>query len=189
MAIKTRIIPIFTTIFAVAAFAAGALAQDTPVNPPTDGPPKADRMQRRQGREHRKFGRPEMGPGRGMHGLRGIELTDAQKQQLKAIYEANKPSQQDMELMRSLAEARRNGTLTEDQKAQLRQLRDARRQTSEAIRTQIQGILTDEQKAQLEAKRTEMKQRMEQWKQQRRERRADRPDPKTAPEPMPTENN
>lgn len=109
----------------------------------------------------------------GMHGLRGIELTDTQKDQLKAIMAANKPSPETMEQMRALMDARRAGTLTEDQKSQFKQLRQAQREKMQSVHLQIQGILTDEQKAQIETKKQEMKQRMEQRRLLRLQKKAD----------------
>src|SRR5690242_6046212 len=48
---------------------------------------------------------------------RGITVTDAQLEQIKQISEANKPDKAVFEEMRTIAEARRNGTITDAQKA------------------------------------------------------------------------
>jgi Spy/CpxP family protein refolding chaperone len=71
-------------------------------------------------------------------------------------------------------EAKRNGTITPDQQAQLDQFRNAGRERMRGVHEQIINVLTAEQKAQLEAKKAEMKarreefrQKREQWKQQK----------------------
>ena len=92
--------------------------------------------------------------------LRGIELTDAQKAQVKTIFETNKPDEATMQQMRSFRDARKNGgTLTDDQKAQMKAFRQQFRQKQEGVRQQILAILTPEQQQQLEARKAEMQKR------------------------------
>lgn len=161
---------------AVAVFAVAGSAQDT-----TETKPDTQKMEKRWGKRGDgmgkgmhggKFGHKGM---RGGFGLRGIELTDAQKEQIKVIREANKPSAelraQHMEQMKSIREARKAGTLTEDQKTQMKAFRDERMAKMQAMRAQIEAILTPEQKAQLEAKRVERQQMMEQRRELRQQRR------------------
>jgi len=106
--------------------------------------------------------------------IKGVNLTDAQKAQIKQIREANKPNSADFDAIKPLMEARRNGTLTDDQKAQLKAFRQAREAKEESIRQQIEAVFTPEQKAQIEKNKTEMKARREEFKQKREEWRKNR---------------
>ena len=100
--------------------------------------------------------------------FRDLNLTDAQKAQIKSILDANKPDQATLDQMQALREVRKNGTeLTADQKAQLKALRQQQAQSMRSVHEQIMNVLTPEQKAQLEQKRQEMKQRWEQRDQQK----------------------
>ena len=103
--------------------------------------------------------------------LRGIELTDDQKAQIKAIHEANKPNPTDFEALKAIRETRKSGgTITEEQKAQLKQFREARKAKREQVHQQILAVLTPEQKTQLETRKAEMQKRREERKQNRQNR-------------------
>ena len=178
MALRKKLFTTTTLAFALGAFGVFASAQTTET-PKADGT-KAEKHERRGGRggEFGKRGGMRHG-GHGMRGgmgmLRGIELTDAQKEQIKAIHEANKPSGENKALMDSIRETRKaGGTITEDQKAQLKQLREGRKSKMEAVHQQILAILTPEQKAQLEAKEAEGQKRREEFRQKRQEMREKR---------------
>ena len=160
MSLSSKLI---TGAIAVSAFAFAASAQDTKVAP------KADVQRAHDGMRGERMGR-RGGPG-GFE-LRGINLTDAQKDQIHQIHEANKPSQAQIDEMRTLREAKKNGTLTADQQARLQALRTEGKQKAESIHSQILAILTAEQKAQIETRRQEMRQRMEQRRQQRQQNRS-----------------
>jgi Spy/CpxP family protein refolding chaperone len=111
----------------------------------------------------------------GMGMFRGIELTEAQKGQLKAIHEANKPSGENKALFDSIRETRKaGGTVTDDQKAQLKQLRADRKAKMQGIHEQMLAILTPGQKTQLETRKAEMQQKREQFRQKRQEMREKR---------------
>jgi Spy/CpxP family protein refolding chaperone len=149
-------------ILAFGVIAGAALAQDTTTTPSPDQTQRPDRPER-----HGGFRRGEGGPGfgGGMRGgpmgmLRGIDLTDAQKAQIKSIMDANKPDQATLDQMKALREARKNGTaLTDDQKAQLKAARQAQAEKMKSVHEQIMNVLTAEQKAQLEKRRQEFEQR------------------------------
>jgi Spy/CpxP family protein refolding chaperone len=170
MAIRSKLFSFFTLLFAVTAFTVFATAQET-TPAPKDDAAKAEK------REHRGFGKrgDKMGRhgGHGMRGFHGIELTDAQKEQFRAIHAANKPSPETIEQMRTLREAKRNGTLTADQEAQLKQFRQDQRAKGEAIKAQIDNILTPEQKAQVEARKQEMRQKMQEHRQRRQQQKTE----------------
>jgi Spy/CpxP family protein refolding chaperone len=169
---KFNLVAVLILTFGV--FAGAALAQDTTSPPNPDKIEKSDKFQRRGGKFARRGGE---GFGGGVHRsvgfLRGIELTDAQKAQVKTILESNKPDQAALDQMKSLREARRNGTeLTADQKAQLKAARQAQAAKMKSVHEQILNVLTPEQKAQLDQRR----QQMEQRRQQRRDlRKQDKP--------------
>lgn len=165
---RKRIFSFFSIGILTAAFGVVVNAQDVKQEPTTGVP-----QEKRAEKPFRKgFGKGE-GFRRGrMHGrkmaglrlMRGINLSDAQKQQIRAIMEANRPTQENKERIRSLFTAKRNGTITPEQEAELRQIREAARQRSEAVRAQIQAVLTEEQKAEIERRKQE-------WRERRQNRR------------------
>jgi periplasmic protein CpxP/Spy len=186
MLLRNRFISIFTLLAGIAIFSMAGFAQDPkPATTTTDKTDndgtKTERPFRGEGRkfEGHRFGREGFGHGhRGggmMRGLRGIELTDAQKTQIHSIMEANKPDHTNMEEFRTLAMAKHDGTITAEQQARLTVLKTEAREKGRAVHEQIMGILTPEQKQQIETRKQEMKQRMEErrkeW-QQRKEKPA-----------------
>ena len=181
MAIRTKLFTTTTLALSIGAFGVFAGAQTTET-PATDGQ-KVEKGDRKGGFGKRggKFGKRggmrhgghRMGGGMGM--FRGIELTDAQKEQMKAIRQANKPSEETMTLMKSIRETRKaGGTITEQQKAQMKQLREDRKAKMAVVHEQMLAILTPEQKAQLEARKAERLQKREQFRQKRQEMREKR---------------
>jgi periplasmic protein CpxP/Spy len=104
-------------------------------------------------------------------GFRGIELTEAQKIQINAIREANKPDEGLRQEMRSIMMAARGGTVTEAQRSRLQEIRTLQRANAENVRSQMEAVLTPEQKEKLETRRQEMQQRMEQRRQMMEQRR------------------
>ena len=173
MALRTKLFSSVTLMFAIGAFSVFATAQ-------TSETPSAD-ANKAEKREGRGFGKRagKMRRGEGMRGhrgggmgfLRGIELTDAQREQIKTIRQANKQERGSSDLMKSIREARKNGgTITEAQKAELKQLRSERRAKRESVNQQILAVLTPEQKTQLETRKAEMQKRREEFRQKRQDR-------------------
>ena len=80
--------------------------------------------------------------------------------------EANRPDQLLMNEMRTLHQAKRDGTLTADQQARFQTLRQQAREKGESVHKQILAILTPEQLQQLEQKKAEMQKRRRQMRQQ-----------------------
>ena len=167
MSFKNRILSGIAMVTAVGAFAVAASAQQTTPQQPTDG-----QKQEKGWGGHRKGGEGFRGQ-RGEHGMmmfHDLNLTDAQKAQIKTIMDANKPTDAEMQQMRTLMEARKSGTeLTDDQEAQFKQFRQQRRAKQETVHQQILAILTPEQKQQLEQKQQERRQRMQERRQQRQQ--------------------
>jgi protein CpxP len=133
-----------------------------------------EKVERRAGEFGKRMRHGQMRGFRGGHGLRGIELTDVQKDQIKTIREANKLDPSIREEMKTIMQARRAGTLTEDQKLRMETLRAQAKQHADIVRIQIESILTPEQKQQLETRKQEMKERMEKRREMRQLRREQR---------------
>ena len=191
MSLKNRLFSGFTLAAAVFAFSAIGMAQEVTTT--------TDKTEKVKG-DHRGHGKRGMGRGefggkfgrgghRGMMGHRGmgmfrfIELTEAQKVQLKAIHEANKPSQEFRDEMMTLRTAKRAGTITADQQARIDTLKAQAKEKHASVKTQIEAILTPEQKAQIETKKAEMKLKMEERRKLRMERKAATPATTTTDKP------
>jgi Spy/CpxP family protein refolding chaperone len=190
MSLKLTLISTLTVAGAIAAFAGALPAQDTNTTPaPGDKPGQHKRF----GGEGRRGpgGREGMGRDRGMFGpmMKGVNLTDAQKAQIKQIREANKPNPADFQAIRPLMEAKRNGTITADQQAQLKAFREARMAKMKSVHEQIEAIFTPEQKAQIAQNKADMKARREEFRQKRQDWRKNHPNGKpgdAAPATTPT---
>src|SRR5215470_16108998 len=154
MSIRGKFLSILGLLAAFGLFSIASMAQDTtpPANPPA---PDAKGPHRGFGKEG-DFRRGPGGPGGGMFGeLRGITLTDAQKQQIHTILDANKPDQATMDQMKTLMEAKRNGTLTADQEAQLKTFHQQQMAKGKQIHDQIMAVLTPEQIQQIDKNKQE----------------------------------
>ena len=121
-----------------------------------------------------RHGKRGMG-GRGHEMLRGLDLSEVQKTQLRSIHEANKPSQEVREEMKLLRMAKKAGTITADQQFRIDTLKTQAKEKHQSVKTQIDAILTPDQKAQIATKKAEMKVRMQDRRQQRELREAAAP--------------
>ncbi|HEX9961861.1 MAG TPA: Spy/CpxP family protein refolding chaperone [Pyrinomonadaceae bacterium] len=163
-----------TSGLAVVAISSFVMAQDNRSTTPQDDTQKMERMERKEGR--RGFGKRDGmrrgGRGFGMHGLRQLNLTDAQKEQIRTIMESRRgnreANQTQREELRQIIEAKRSGTITAEQQERLRAFRDQRRENARQLHEQILAILTPEQKTQLEQIKQERKQRHQEFRQNRR---------------------
>ena len=186
MSSKFRFLSIFT--LAVAIFATGAVAQDKPAAAGDDKAEKGQQMGK-HGFGHRGFGKRGFGKrgfgqfGRGGHRggmfrmMHGLNLTDAQKEQIKSIRQANKPSESVMAELKAIREARKAGTeLTAEQKARITEIREQRIANRKLVHQQMLNVLTAEQKNLIELRKQEMKARREQFKLQRELRRKQKAD-------------
>lgn len=174
MSLKNKFFSILTVAIAVAALSTFTLAQDKTA--PTPDTTRVEKGMRGEGRGdgHRKFGRKGHGMHRGGFGLRGVDLTDAQKAQIRSIREANKPDAAVMQELRTIRESRKAGTeITPEQKERMKALREQSRAKMKLVHEQIVGILTAEQKATIEKRRDEMKQRFQDRKLRRQQKPAD----------------
>jgi len=111
-----------------------------------------------------------------------LNLTDAQRQQLADIHQRyGQDSKAQREELRQLFETRRGGgTLTPEQEARAKELREQLRASSEKMHGELLAVLTPEQRDQLKQMRERFHERMQ-------ERRGPHPgaQPKTNP---PTDN-
>jgi len=166
MSIKTRLSSLITLALAFFVFAAIASAQDSSATTQ----PNTTQKQERQWGKHRD-GKGDRGMHRmgGMMGFRDLNLTDAQKAQIKTIHEANRPDPGTLQEMKTLRDAKRNGTITPEQTEQFKTLRKQQREKMESVNQQVLAILTPEQRQQLDQKREEMKKRWEERRQQRQQ--------------------
>jgi len=193
-----------STLVLALGLAGATYAQDTKTTTPDPATKQAAKTDRHAGRHGdfggRKFGR--RGPG-GQFGRlagpmgrfggpmgrfggfgQGITLTDAQKQQIRQIHEANQPDQALMQELRTIMEARRSGTLTDAQKARVKEIRQQQAAKAKSVHEQVQAVLTAEQKAQIQKNQEERKARREQMRdrtQNWRKNHQTKPDAKTAP--------
>jgi protein CpxP len=178
MSLKNKILTTAALTLAVGAFSTFASAQ-------TGGDSTTDsNVQKQERREGRGFGRrggfdkgmrgDKRGGGKfGMHGLRGIELTDAQKEQVRTIMESNRAANQaTFEEFRALRKAKRSGTLDATQQTRLETLKAQMKQNAEATQAQVLAVLTAEQRTQLEQRKQEMQQKRQQRREMKRNRQA-----------------
>ena len=153
---------------ALLSLSAVAFAQQ-PQGPPIDRGNRPNRMGRRGGPE----GRDKM-RGRERHGMRGalreLNLTDAQKEQVRAAVQRNmEGTKTQREELRQLAKKRRQGTLSPEEQARARSLHEEISKSMRNSHADLFAILTPEQKAQLEEIKKERKARHKEMRERRKE--------------------
>jgi protein CpxP len=157
MSLRNKLIGTSLAAALLSAFAVTAAAQQ-PQGPPNERGPRPERMRGpgRQGREGREGMRDrEMGPGL----FRQLDLTDAQKEQLRAAGKQNREATRAQhEELHQLAEKRQQGSLTAAEEARIRVLRDEMRASMQKTHESLLSILTAEQKTKLEQLRSERQQ-------------------------------
>jgi len=124
-------------------FGGSALAQQTQ-------PPNNSATQAQRDPQMRKMKRRGMRGGMA-RGLRQLNLTDQQRQQMRSIAQTQAQSTQaQRQELRQLMEKRRTGTLTPQEETRARELRQQLMQSRQGVHTQMLAVLTPEQKSQLE---------------------------------------
>lgn len=183
MSFKRKLISAATSALAVVAFTTFASAQDKTTNTENNSTQK---QEMREGRDGRGFGKRG---GKGMHGgrhaggdrmmlraLGQLNLSDAQKEQIRGISETFKTSTQTQrEEFRSLGMKKRDGILTADEQARFEEIKTQLKMSGEQMHNSVLAILTAEQRTQLEQMKEEMKQR----KMERRQNRQNQTAPQT----------
>jgi protein CpxP len=184
MSLKRKILTGITSGFAVVALSSFAMAQDNrSTTTPQQDEQKSERKAWKRGGEGKRegFRRGGRGGGFGMRGLRELNLTDAQKEQIRGILESKRANreanQTQREELRQIVEAKRSGTITAEQEARLKTFREQRREAARQLHEQILAVLTPEQKAQLEQLKQERQKRREEFRQRRQQ---DRTTPQTS---------
>lgn len=181
MSFKHKLISAFTLFLAFVSFSTFAAAQDTSVKP-------EDSMQRPEKGERRGFGKRGgggfgkrdgvmAGEKRGdkgmMRGLRGLNLTDAQREQTRGIVKKYKTSTETQrEEIRGLMMKRRDGIITADEQARFKELRTQTKTSTEQMNTEILNLLTAEQRTQLDQLKEERRKKGEERRQMRQTRQA-----------------
>lgn len=165
MSLKQKFVSAITLAFAMIALTVFVSAQDKTTTPSTDSTERQNKQERRG----RGFGRGEggrhhghRGPGKMLRGLHQLDLSDAQKEQVRTIMESKRAGfQQNREQLRELGRAKHEGTITAEQQARFDELRAQMKQNAEAVHAQVLGILTAEQRTKLEQLKAEMDKRRE----------------------------
>lgn len=168
MTIKNKFFSGLTLAIAVFALSTFTLAQEAKTTGDSDS-----KMHKGMKGDGHHFGKDKDGR-RGMRGdrggmfmMRGLDLTDAQKAQFKALHEANKPSEATRTEMKTLGKAKHDGTLTADQQSRLTALKQEAKVHAESVHSQMLAILTPEQKVKMDARKQEMQKRMQERKMRR----------------------
>jgi protein CpxP len=112
--------------------------------------------------------------GMGMRGLRALDLTDAQKEQISGIMETARTVNEPLHIeLKALKEKRRGGTeLAETDIARLKEIKSQMQQSREQTENTILGILTVEQRQKFDLQKQERQQRREEFRQRRQENKS-----------------
>ena len=175
MSLKQKFISGIALAFAVGAFGTFATAQDK-----TTAPNDSMQNQEKSGRrgERGGFGREMRGGKHGgdrmmMHALGKLNLTDAQKEQTRVLFENFKTANQpQMEEMRGLGMKKRDGVIIAEEQTRLTELRTQMKAANDRLHASVQAILTPEQRTQLEKLKAEKKQEMMERRQNRQNQTA-----------------
>jgi protein CpxP len=165
MSLRNKLAGAGLSLGLVLGFGAVAFAQQTQ----STAPAATTQQQERQERGQRRRGEGRRGHEMGgmMRMLHGLDLTDAQKQQARAIAERFQASTQTQrEELFKLHDRNEQGALSPEDQTRAEQLRKEMRASMRQMHTEILAILTPEQ-------RTKMEQRKQELKQRRQERRGE----------------
>lgn len=145
--------------------------------------PAGEQQEARKAHIGKRMQRGARGFRAGNRGMRGVNLTDAQKEQMKQIrtsfQERTKYLREQLSAgHQALREARQNGTfneaLAQQKLTELASVRAKLMTEQYQMHQQIEAVLTPEQKAQMQQMREQRQARREQFKARRAERRAQR---------------
>jgi Spy/CpxP family protein refolding chaperone len=136
------------------ALGGAVFAQDKTPAPGTDAP--QGRFGQRAGKQGRHGRRGKHGRQTAGRALRQLNLTDAQRQQLRDLAGKSAPQRQEA---RQLMQQKRAGTLDAAGQARLEQLKAQAKANKQTQRDQFLAILTPEQRAQLEQMKAQAKDR------------------------------
>ena len=171
MSFKRKLVSAATSALAVVAFTTFVSAQDTNTNKENDSMQRQEMRER--GRGGKRGGKRMRGGKHGgdkhlMRSLERLNLSDAQKTQVRTISENFKTSTQTQrEELRNLGMKKRDGIITADEQARFKEVRTQLKTSGEQMRISVLAVLTAEQKTQLEQMKEEMKKRKEEHQNRR----------------------
>ncbi len=170
MSFKRKFISTVGLALAVGTFSTFVAAQDSSTTNQTDSTRK---FERRAGGEGWRGGKGMRGGKHGsdrmmMGALRRLNLTDAQKAQVKTIFESSKPSQTQRDEMRNLKQKKRDGSITEQEQARMKEIKTQMKASAEQTQNTVLAILTAEQRTQFDQMKQEMRQRRGERKEMRK---------------------
>ncbi len=177
MSFKRKLISAATSALAVVAFSTFVSAQDTNTSKEDNSMQKQEMRGRRGGKRIRGdkggFGKEMRGGKHGgsdkmlMRSIGKLNLSDAQKQQIRGLSENFKTSTQTQrEELRTLGMKKRDGIITADEQTRFKTIRTQLKTSGEQMHSSIMAILTTEQRAQLDQMK-EMKTRKSERRQNR----------------------
>jgi len=161
---------------ATVAFTTFVAAQDT--NKQDDSMQQQEKSERRG--ERRGFGRKGMRSGKRdggdkmlMRSLGQLNLSDAQKEQTRGIFENFKTSTQTQrEEMRGFAMKKRDGIISTEESARFKEIKTQLKASGEQMRNSVLAILTAEQRTQLDQIKEEMNQKRLERRQNRQNQKS-----------------
>lgn len=108
-----------------------------------------------------------------MRGLHRLDLTDAQKTQIRGVMESNRTVNEPLyQELRSIIQKKRDGgTLTETDKSRLKSIKTQLKTSGDQTEQTILALLTADQLAKFNQMTIERKERMKERKERRQERR------------------
>jgi Spy/CpxP family protein refolding chaperone len=186
MALRKKIVEgglIFSLVFALSAIAFGQ--QTTTMQTEAAPQTKVEKKERKFSGQNGKRGQRGKFARRaklGRHVLGKLNLTDAQKEQMRALHKSAKEKfAPQREELRTLVQKKRQGTITADEQERLDALKQQLKTSGQQMREQMNAILTTEQKQQLEQMKEQIKQRREEMRKRFEERRKQQPSTDNSP--------
>ncbi len=172
MSFKRKLVSAATSALAVVAFTTFVSAQDTNTNKENDSMQRQEMRERgrggKRGGKRMRGGKHGGGDKHLMRSLERLNLSDAQKTQVRTISENFKTSTQTQrEELRNLGMKKRDGIITADEQARFKEIKMQLKTSGEQMRISVLAVLTAEQKTQLEQMKEAMKKRKEEHQNRR----------------------
>ncbi len=176
MSFKRKFISAITLALATVAFTTFVAAQDT--NRQDDSMQQQEKSERRGSK--RGFGKKAMRGGKHdggdrmlMRSFGQLNLSDAQKEQTRGIFENFKTSTETRrEEMRGLAMKKRDGIITTEESARFKEIKTQLKTSGEQMRNSVLAILTAEQRTQLDQIKEDMNQKRMERRQNRQKQQS-----------------
>lgn len=168
-----KIFSFLTLLFAVVAMTTFVAAQEKSDSDMQKREMKRDgKLSKRNFFEGKRGKRGKRGHRGFMRMLRGIELTDNQKEQIKTLAETQRATNQPMrEEARELYMKKRDGTITEAETERLKQIHMDMKASGDQFKATILGLLTPEQRAEIDRIKAEREQRRQERRRRWQERK------------------